>query len=72
MSWKFQVDPDKIDWDMSVEREEYADKIDEARIALAERRAAESTREGRMLRRQHQISVLQAARRRKNFCMDPE
>ena len=28
---------------------------------LAERRAAESTREGRMLRRQHQISVLQAA-----------
>ena len=46
---------------MSVEREEYADKIDEARIALAERRAAESTREGRMLLRQHQISVLQAA-----------
>lgn len=40
---------------------EYADKMDEARIALAERRAAESTREGRMLRRQHQISVLQAA-----------
>ena len=40
---------------------EYADKIDEARIALAERRAAESTREGRMLRRQHRISILQAA-----------
>ncbi|XP_046737741.1 uncharacterized protein LOC124406385 [Diprion similis] len=40
---------------------EYADKMDEARIALAERRAAESTREGRMLRRQYQISLLQAA-----------
>lgn len=40
---------------------EYADKIDEARIALAERRAAESTREGRIIRRQQQISILQVA-----------
>lgn len=40
---------------------EYVDKIDEARIALTEKRSAESTREGRMLRRQHQISVLEVA-----------
>lgn len=38
----------------------YVDKIDEARIAVAERRAAESTREGRMQRRQQQIAFLEA------------
>ena len=39
----------------------YVKKIDEARIAVAEKRAAESTREGRMKRRQQQIEFLEAA-----------
>lgn len=39
----------------------YAAKCDEARISQAEMRAAACTREGRMLRRQQQIDIFEAA-----------
>jgi len=39
----------------------YVKRTDEARISLAEKRAAESTREGRLMRRQQQIAFLELA-----------
>ncbi|XP_067205402.1 uncharacterized protein [Linepithema humile] len=39
----------------------YAEKEDAARIQLSNKRAHENTREGRMLRRQRQIDILEAA-----------
>jgi len=39
----------------------YVERTDEARISLAEKRAAESTREGRLMRRQQQIAFLELA-----------
>ena len=39
----------------------YAQKKDVNRISISEQRAHESTREGRMVRRQHQIQLLEAA-----------
>ncbi|KYQ49530.1 hypothetical protein ALC60_11398, partial [Trachymyrmex zeteki] len=37
----------------------YVEKTDRARILQAEKRAAESTREGRLKKRQHQIDILE-------------
>ncbi|KYM96705.1 hypothetical protein ALC62_00134 [Cyphomyrmex costatus] len=39
----------------------YAEKEDAERVKIAEQRAQENTREGRMVRRQHQIGILEAA-----------
>jgi len=39
----------------------YVERTDEARISLAEKRAAESTRDGRLMRRQQQIAFLELA-----------
>ena len=39
----------------------YAEKTDAARILLVDKRAAKSTREGRLLRRQQQIIFLESA-----------
>ena len=40
---------------------EYAQKEDEERVTMADRRAQEATREERMARRQHRIEFLEAA-----------
>ena len=39
----------------------YAQKEDTKRVTISDRRAQENTREGRMVRRQHQIWWLEAA-----------
>ncbi|XP_044313131.1 uncharacterized protein LOC123037265 [Drosophila rhopaloa] len=39
----------------------YAEREDSLRVSIADRRSQESTREGRMARRQHQIEVLEGA-----------
>ena len=39
----------------------YVQKEDAQRVTISNRRAQESTREGRMIRRQHQIKLLGAA-----------
>jgi len=39
----------------------FAEKEDAQRVMISDRRAHESTREGRMVRRQHQIEILEAA-----------
>lgn len=39
----------------------YAQGEDEKRVYIAEKRAHQNTREERMLRRQHQINILEAA-----------
>ncbi|KYQ51956.1 hypothetical protein ALC60_08934, partial [Trachymyrmex zeteki] len=39
----------------------YVEKTDRARILQAEKRAAESTHEGRLKKRQHQIDILESA-----------
>ena len=40
---------------------EYAQKEDEKRVTIADRRAQKATREGRKARRQHRIEVLETA-----------
>lgn len=39
----------------------YAEKEDEQRVTISDIRARESTRDGRMARRQHQLELLEAA-----------
>ena len=39
----------------------YDEKEDEKRVSISDLRARESTREGRMARRQHQLELLEAA-----------
>ena len=50
----------------------YAEKTDAVRISLADKRAAESTREGRLLCRQQQIAFLKSATSTEKLLYGPE
>lgn len=49
----------------------YAEREDAQRVTISNRRSHESTREGRMVRRQHQLDLLEAAVEAKGLLYGP-